>query len=331
MTGSYLGSSYGMGMGMGMMPGSTQFGPRIMPNTGDNSLLILATPEQYESVEKLLQQIDVPPRQVLIEAQILEVTLTGAFSSGVSAWLQQRGATNPATVPGSTSTSSQTVIGAFDGAISTLSAGMLVGNSRQLFGLLTAQETSGRTKVVSTPRVIATDSIPASITVGQQVPTLASQAVSSAVSNSSSLFANTINTVATGTTLSFTARINPSGVVTLQIDQQVSAPIAPAAGGIQSPSFSNRQVKTQVTVQDGDMIAIGGIIDEQKTESSSGIPFLHKLPLIGGAFGNKSTTKTRTEMVIFLTPHVIYDTNGLSEANEELVNGMKKVQKMIRE
>ncbi len=290
MTGSYLGSGYGMGMGM--MPGSTEFGPRIMPNTGDNSLLILATPEQYESVEKLLQQLDVPPRQVLIEAQILEVTLTGAFSSGVSAWLQQRGATNPATVPGSTASSSQTILGAFDGALTTLSAGMLVGHSRQLFGLLTAQETSGRTKVVSTPRVIATDSIPASITVGAQVPTLASQAVTSATSGGSSLFANTIQNVSTGTTLSFTARVNPSGVVTLQIDQQVSSPIAPAAGGIQSPSFSNRQVKTQVTVQDGDMIAIGGIIDEQKIESSSGIPFLHKLPLIGGAFGTKSTTKS---------------------------------------
>ena len=239
--------------------------------------------------------------------------------------------TNPASVPGSTASSSQTILGAFDGAITTLSAGMLVGHSRQLFGLLTAQETSGRTKVISTPRVIATDSIPASITVGEQVPTLASQAVTNATSSGNSLFANTINTVSTGTTLSFTARINPSGVVTLQIDQQVSSPIAPAAGGIQSPSFSNREVKTQVTVQDGDMIAIGGIISEQKTESSSGIPLLHKLPLIGGAFGNKSTTKSRTEMVIFLTPHVIYDTNALSEANDELVNGMKKVQKMIRE
>jgi general secretion pathway protein D len=121
-------------------------------------------------------------------------------------------------------------------------------------------------------------------------------------------------------------------VVTLQIDQQVSAPIAPAASAsIQSPSFSNRQVKTQVTVQDGDMVAIGGIISDEKTDSSSGIPFLHRLPLIGTAFGNKSTTKTRTEMVIFLTPHVIYDTNGLSEANDDLVNGMKRVQKLIKE
>lgn len=331
-TGSYLGTGYGMGYGMGLRPGSTEFGPRVMPNISDNSLLILATPEQYDSVTKLLDQLDVPPRQVLIEAQILEVTLTGDFSSGVSAYLQQRGATNPSTVPGSTASSGRQLIGSFDGTLTTLSAGMLVGQSRQLFGLLTAKESSGRTKVISTPRVVATDSIAATITVGDQVPTLSSSAVTSATSAGSSLFANTISNVSTGTTLSFTARINPGGVVTLQIDQQVSAPIAPAAGAtIQSPSFSNREVKTQVTVQDGDMVAIGGIISEEKTESSSGIPILHKLPLIGGAFGNKSSTKTRTEMVIFITPHVIYDSNGLSEASEDLINGMKRVQKLVRQ
>jgi len=326
-TGNYLGmEGYG-----GLMPGSTQFGPRITPNISDNSLLILATPEQYESVEKLLHQLDVPPRQVLIEAQILEVTLTGQFSSGVQAWLQQRGATNPGTVPGSGSSAVRTLLGAFDGATTTLSAGTLVGQSRQLFGLLTAQEGSGRTKVVSTPRLIATDSIPAYINVGDTVPTLASQAVTGAQSSGSSLFANTIQNVSTGTTLNLTARVNPSGVVTLLIDQEVSAPIASSANGIQSPSFSQRTVKTQVTVEDGDMIAIGGIISESKTDSSSGIPFLYKIPFIGAAFGNKSVTSNRTEMVIFLTPHVIYDTTGLAEASDDLVRGMKRVQKLVRE
>jgi general secretion pathway protein D len=302
-----------------------------MANASDNSLLILATTEQYESVTKLLEQLDVPPRQVLIEAQILEVTLTGAFSSGISAWLQQRGATNPATVPGSAASADRKLIGAFDGTVTTLTAGLLVGQSRQLFGLLTAQEDTGRTKVVSTPRIIATDSIPAFINVGEQVPTLSSQALTGAQSGGNSLFANTVSNVTTGTTLNLTARVNPSGVVTLQIDQEVSSPIAPPAGAaIQSPSFSQRTVKTQVTVQDGDMIAIGGIISETKTESSSGIPFLHNLPFIGPAFGSKSTTRNRTELVIFLTPHVIYDTNGMSEASDDLMEGMKRVQKNIR-
>ncbi len=328
LTGNYL----GMGMGQGMMmPGMTQFGPRVMANASDNSLLILATPEQYESVTKLLQELDVPPRQVLIEAQIFEVSLTGQFSSGIQAWLQQRGATNPGTVTGTAGNVGKKLIGAFDGQTTMLSAGMLVGQSRQLFGLLTAQEQNGRTKVVSTPRIVATDSIPAFINVGEQVPTLASQAVTGAVSNSSSLFANTIQNVSTGTTLNITARVNPSGIVTLQIDQQVSTPVAPSSGStIQSPSFQNRQIKTQVTVQDGDMVALGGIIQETRTESSSGIPILHRIPFIGGAFGNKTMTKDRTELVVFLTPRVIYDMNGLSEANDDLLHGMKKLQKLVR-
>lgn len=330
-TGSYLGMGGYGGYG-GMMPGSTEYGPRVMPNANDNSLLILATPEQYDSVTKLLEQLDVPPRQVLIEAQILEVTLTGAFSSGVSAYLQKRGAANPSTVTGSTSSSDRKLIGSFDGSELNLTAGLLVGQSRQLFGLLTAAESSTRTKVISTPRIIATDSIAAYINVGEQVPTLTSQALSSATSSGSSLYASTVQNVTTGTTLNLTARVNPSGVVTLQIDQEVSAPIpAAATAAIQSPSFSQRTVKTQVTVQDGDMIAIGGIISETKTDSSSGIPILHKLPFIGPAFGAKSTTKTRTELVIFLTPHVIYDTNAMSEASEDLLNGMKRVQRLVRD
>jgi general secretion pathway protein D len=335
LTGSYLGSAYAMGgMNAMMMPGSTQFGPRIMPNASDNSLLILATPEQYESVSRLLEQLDVPPRQVLIEAEILEVDLTGAFTGGVQAFLQSKGSAAPSTISGSaTGATGRTLLGALDSSNTlTLTAGMLVGQTRQLFGLLTAQDQSTKAKVISRPRIMATDSIPASITVGEQVPTLSSQALTNATSGGTSIFANNVSNVSTGTTLSITARVNPSGIVTLLIDQQVSAPEAPSSSSaIQSPSFSNRQVKTQVTVQDGDMIAIGGIISESKTETSTGIPILHNLPWIGNAFGSKSTTKSRTELVIFLTPHVIYDTNSITEASDDLLQGMKRVRKMVRE
>jgi general secretion pathway protein D len=128
------------------------------------------------------------------------------------------------------------------------------------------------------------------------------------------------------------ARVNPSGIVTLFINQEVSAPQAPAASAsIQSPSFSKRSVQTQVTVQDGDTIAIAGIINESDTWSSNGIPFLHRIPVIGAAFGNRSVSKERTELVIFMTPRVIYDTNEITEASDELKSGLKRLQKMIRE
>jgi general secretion pathway protein D len=286
-------------------------------------LLIQATPQQYEQILKLLRDLDVPPRQVLIEAKIYEVSLTGAFAGGVKAYLQRKGATGTGTA-----NFGRILQGTTSGAGLSLTAGMLVGESRELLGILTAQETQGKTRLISAPSVIATDSIPASINVGQEVPTLASQAVTGAQQAGTSLFANTIQNRNSGVTLGVVAMVNPSGIVTLEINQEVSAPVAPAAdASIQSPSFSTRNV----TVQDGDTIAIGGIIQESDTWSTSGVPLLHRIPVVGLAFGSKTTSKERTELVIFMTPRVIYDTNQVVEATDELKSKFKRLGNLIRE
>jgi general secretion pathway protein D len=180
--------------------------------------------------------------------------------------------------------------------------------------------------------VIATDSVPAVINVGQQVPTLTSQAVTGVQQGGSSLFANQISNRDTGVTMNIMARVNPSGIVTLMINQEVSAPIPPAASAaIQSPSFSRRTVNTQVTLQDGDTIAIGGIINESHGNSSTGIPVLHRLPVIGAAFGSRSYSKDRTELIIFMTPRIIYDMNTMNEATEELKSGLKKLNRYLKD
>ena len=324
LTGSYLGAAVGNAAAMRI--------PRVVPNPLDNSLLIQGTPQEYEGILKLLKELDVPPRQVLIDAKIYEVTLTGAFSSGVTAYLQARKTTTPGSgqLP-STSRLKDSVTANLVGSATALSAGMLVGASRELLTFLQLQEVSGRTKVVSAPSIIATDSIAASINVGTEVPTLTSQAVSNVTVGGNSQFTNQISNRNSGVTLNVLARINPSGIVTLVINQEISAPIAPDPGGINSPSFSKRTVQTQVTVQDGDTIAIGGIINENVVTSSGGIPVLHRLPFIGGAFGSKSYSKDRTELIIFMTPRVIYDTNQMAEASEELKQGLRKLQKIVRE
>ena len=317
-TGTYLGA------GIGMMPGGMRI-PRIVPNQMDNSLLIQATAQEYEGISKLLRELDVPPRQVLIEAKIYEVTLTGALASGVSAFLQKRGQSGGATLP------SKSLLGSFTAAGVNLTAGALVSQSRELLAFVTAAENESKTKVISAPSIIATDSIGASINVGTEVPTLTAQAVTGVQSGGSSLFANQISNRNSGVTLGITARVNPSGIVTLVINQEVSSPVAAAAGGIQSPSFSKRSVQTQVTVQDGDTIAIGGIINASNTFSTSGVPGLHRLPIIGAAFGARSYTKERTELIVFMTARVIYDTNEISEASEELKSRLKKLNKIVKE
>jgi general secretion pathway protein D len=147
LTGSYLGSG-----GYAVAPASKI--PRVIPNPLDNTLLIQAAPQDYQQILKLLEQLDVPPRQVLVEARIYEVNMQGDFSSGVQAFLQRKDAAAPAGFP-----ASRQPAGSFSGSAPNLvlTAGMLVGNSKQLLGILTANEQNNRAKLVSAPSVIATE------------------------------------------------------------------------------------------------------------------------------------------------------------------------------
>jgi general secretion pathway protein D len=314
-TGQYLGP------GGSPAPQQMQRGPRVIPNPFDNTLLIQGTSSEYDQILGLLRQLDIPPRQVLIEAKIYEVDLNGDLAAGVSALLEKK------------DTGSRDLNVATSAAGLALSTGLLVSRTKELLALVNASESTGRSRVISAPSLIATDSVPATMNVGTSVPTLTSQAVNPGVQQSgSSLFTNTISNTSTGVTLQVTARINPSGIVTMVINQVVSAPQAPAASSaIQSPSFQNRSFTTQITVQDGDTVAIGGIITENHTSSSAGVPFLHRIPVLGTAFGAKNTHTDRTELIIFFTPRVIYDSVQLQDATEELKSQLKRVGKLQRD
>jgi len=320
-TGTYLGAT-----GAGV---SNVKGPRIIPNPFDNTLLVQSTPEEWEQISRLLLQLDVPPRQILVEAKIIEVDLTGSLQYGVNSYLQAKGAA----LPSGTSAAGQA--GGFIGtALSSglnLTGGFLVGHSRELLAALTALESTGKARTINEPSLIATDSIPAVMNVGTSVPTLSSSVASGVQSGGNTLFANNISNVSTGVTLVVSARVNSSGIVTMLINQQVSGAVPPSSTGIQSDSFSNRSFQTQITVQDGDTIAIGGIIQETSTDSSTGIPFLQRIPVLGAAFGSKSRNTSRTELIAFFTPHVIYDTTGLAEATDDLKAGLKHMKGELKE
>ena len=272
-TGEYLGAQP-LGAGAG-----NQHMPHVIPNPFDNTILIQGTPQEYAQIQSLLRQLDIAPRQVLIDAKIYEVDLKGAFAAGVSAYLEKKNSASGG--------AAARVLNATSSAAGlTLTTGALVLRSHELLAALTAQETKEYSRVISAPSIIATDSIAASMNVGDEVPVLTSQAVGGVQQGGNSLFTNTVSNRSSGVTLSILARVNSSGVVTMVINQNVSSPQAPAAGsGIQSPSFQNRSFSTQITVQDGDTVAIGGIIQESNLQSSSGVPFLHRLPGVGALFG----------------------------------------------
>jgi general secretion pathway protein D len=318
-TGSYL------------SPTSSVFGPHmphIIPNPFDNTLLVQGTPEEWEQISRLLKQLDVPPRQILVEAKILEVQMTGALQYGVEAYLQQKSTAVPSgftgSIPGGFVGSS------FNSAL-TLTGALLVGHSREILAALSASENVGKTKMIAAPSLIATDSIPATMNVGESIPTLSSEAVAQGVQSSgSSLFTNTVSNANTGVTLTILARVNSSGIITMIVNQQISSPTPTTTSNIQSPSFSTRSFQTQITLQDGDTVAIGGIIQDQFIDSSSGIPFLERIPVLGAVFGNKSHSTSRDELIVFFTPHVIYDTTQIADATDDLKDQLKHLHGMMK-
>lgn len=302
--------------------GQAPRGIRIVPDFLNNLIVVQSTQQEWEVIRKTLQQLDFPPRQVLIDAKVYEVSLSGALSAGVRAFLQNR---NGGAVGGE-----RKLQASYNSAGAALSLGALVGATRELRAFLDFSQTQGKTRVISAPSVVATDNIPASITVGESIPTLASQAIAGgAQSDGSSLFTNTINNVQTGVTLSFTARVNASGIVTMEIDQEVSSP-QPPSGPIASPSIDRRSVQTQITVADGDTVAIGGIIRETNIFSQGGIPWLNRIPIVGAAFGAKSYSNTKTELIVMLTPRVIYDENEAATISQELKDRLKGLRRLIR-
>jgi len=304
--------------------------PRIVPLSFDNKLMIQADPQRYQSILKMLEQLDKPPRQILLDAKIYSIDLTDQFASGVAAYFQSTSA-------GNASGLGLAPFISLASGTSVLSAGMLVGKSRELLGALSLNENIGHVHILSEPSLIATDSIPASLNVGTQVPVLTSQVGTPLQLGGTNAFTQNISGVSTGVTLEVNARVNPSGVVTLIVNQEVSSPQGNSSGSSGStstqnltPSFNQQTVQTQVTLQDGDTIAIGGLISENTTSSVNGIPLLSRLPYIGALFGSKSYSHERTELIVFMTPHVIYDTTDLLEASDELISRVKKLQKYIK-
>lgn len=294
--------------------------PRIVQNPLDNALIIQADAQQLQSILQILKELDKMPRQILLEAKIYEVDLTDQFAAGVNYSLAPRDST-----PNSAGLSAATGIATFTG-------GVLVSKAQQLLATLTLNENISKVHMMSEPSLIATDSIPASINVGTQVPvSTGSTAIPSAGGVAVS---NSISSESTGINLEVNARVNPSGIVTLIVNQEISsiaaASAASSASSLGTPAFNQQTVQTQITVQDGDTIAIGGTISDSVTDSVNGVPFLVRLPWVGALFGTKTHAHTRSELIIFMTPHVIYDENSLIEASDELKNRVKMLRKMVR-
>ena len=299
---------------------------KIVADEQNNALIVQCSPQDYEVIEETIRQLDRVPRQVLINVKIYEVVLTDELSLGVSAFLQDR---NRPTVPSPSATTASFGAGGAVSAGLNLATRALMGDTRELVAFLNAAETRSRSRVLSAPTVIASDNVAANIQVGTSIPTLTSQGVIPGGTGGTSLFSNTISNRNTGVILSVTPRINAGGWVTLAVQQEVSSPGPPPTAGIQSPSINIRSVETQVTIKNGQTIAIGGIISESNGLSRNRVPLLGSIPVVGLLFGNTSRTNERTELIALITPQVMEDIEQAADLTEELKSTLKVLKKEL--
>lgn len=297
---------------------------KIVADEQNNALIVQSSPQDFEIIEETIRELDRVPRQVLIKVKIYEVVLDNELSMGISAFLQDRN--KPAVSSPSVTTAGYGTAGGGGGALN-LATRALLGDTRELVAFLNAQETRNRSRVLSAPSIIASDNIAANIQVGSQIPILTSQGVIPGGTGSSSLFSNTISSRNTGVILNVTPRINAGGWVTLAVQQEVSSPGAPPTAGIQSPSINIRSVSTQVTIKNGQTIAIGGIISDTNGVSRNGLPILSRIPGLGMLFGNTTRKKNRTELIALITPHVIEDIEQAADLTEDLKSTLKDLKK----
>ena len=297
---------------------------KIVADELNNALIVQCSPQDFEVIEETIRELDRVPRQVLINVKIYEVVLDDELSMGISAFLQDR--RKPVVTSPSVTTASYGTGGGGSAGLN-LATRALLGDTRELVAFLNAEESRNRSRVLSAPTIIASDNIAAHIQVGSSIPTLTSQGVVPGGTGGGSLFSNTIRNRNTGVILNVTPRINAGGWVTLAVEQEVSSPGPPPTAGIQSPTINIRSVETQVTIKNGQTIAIGGIISETNGVSRNGLPVLSRIPGLGLLFGNTTRKKTRTELIALITPHVIEDIEQASDLTEELKSTLKSLKK----
>jgi len=276
---------------------------RIISDAANNSVVIVATPQEYEVILPVIKQLDILPLQVLIDATVASVTLTDNLKYGIEWFLRQGNTAIGSGLSGVTlgDLASGTAAAFATGGLS------VVQNSGSVKAILTAQADKGNVNVISSPSLMVLNNQQAKINVGDQVPiqTATSQLPTTSGTTTGLLTSNSIQYKDTGVTLEVTPRVNANGMVILDLHQIVSAVVPTTTGVTTSATINKQEIESSVAVQDGETIALGGLIKDNNSENKSGIPFLHDLPLIGPLFGNTTYTQTKNELVVLITPRVV--------------------------
>ncbi len=289
---------------------------RVVADELNNAILVYGTTAQFERIEDALRRLDLPPTQVLIEASIVEVTLTDETSYGLQWTFSDRRAS------GGTGTSVLSTAGGgvLGGALAGFSYTLKnsVGNVR---AVLNALAEKSLVRVLSSPSLMVLDNHTAQIAVGDQVPVQTSETVSA----ESTTRTTTIQYKDTGVALAVTPSVGAGDMVTMDINQAVTD-----VGAEDSVSgqrrFLQRQIASKVAVRSGEAVVLGGLIRENNTNGSAGVPLLSEIPVFGALFGTKTHNSNRTELLVVITPRVARsdeDARAISRDLKERLRGLQ--------
>lgn len=285
---------------------------RIIPDESNNALFILASPTDYKLIDAALTHLDVTALQVLIEATIAEVTLNDRLKYGVQ-WFFAHG------------DHEVTLSDAVTGAVAAQFPGFgytFAGSNAQV--VLSALAKATDVKVISSPQIMVLDNKTATLQVGDEVPITTQTAVS--VATPDAPIVNSVELKETGVILKVTPRVNSSGTVGLDIEQEVSDVVPTTTSTIDSPTIRQRKLKSTITVEDGETIALGGLIRDSSTRDRSGIPLLSDIPVLGNLFRTNDNIKDRTELLVLITPRVVRNPDEAREITDELRRRVQAVE-----
>lgn len=281
-------------------------GASVVADTENNALLISTNEREYKRIERILNQLDVLPTQVLLEAVIAEVTLNDELKFGLR-WAVESGKFNF----NFSDLATGLAAASFPGA----AFGFATDNIQVT---LNALASITDVNVISSPTLMALNNQQAILQVGDQVPIVTQQATNTVTVNAPVV--NSVTLKDTGIILKVLPRVNASGRILLDIDQEVSSVIKTTSSGIDSPTIQQRKISTKVVVNDGESLALGGLIQERNSLSRAQVPVLGNIPILGNAFKNKTDTLARTELIIFIRPRVVRNVQEARDVTAEFRN-----------
>ena len=292
---------------------------RVVADDENNSLMIYATSMQYKVIKTALEQLDVVATQVIIEASIIEVSLTDELRYGLewtfsnSLGADYDGSGFLSSIAGAESPAS--IVPGFSYTVTNS-----IGN---VSAVLNALAEESLLNIISTPSVMVLDNHYAYIHVGQQVPIIDSQTGS--LANDTDRVTQSITYRDTGVKLDVRPSVNAGGLITMDVAQSVTdvGEIDAATG---QRAFLERNIESRVAVRSNESVVLGGLIRENSGTASQGVPWLHSVPIVGSLFGTDSARSNRTELLVIITPRALYNEDELRSVSEEMRSKIRNLE-----